>query len=153
MPTPTGARVRIVDPRRDRRPSRALVVHPRTLEQLRPLGVLDALRARSLDDPQALVHLGPQAFRVRLDELRVGSGPLGHPWMVRQQDVEDVLAEALVERGVAVERGPALEGLCEAPDEALALLRGPGGEEGVRARWIAGCDGASSNVRRLAGIP
>ncbi|MCI4145715.1 MULTISPECIES: FAD-dependent oxidoreductase [unclassified Streptomyces] len=39
-----GARVRVVERRPEPfRPSRALIVHPRTLEVLRPLGVTDAL--------------------------------------------------------------------------------------------------------------
>ena len=37
-----GARVRIIERRPEaRRPSRALIVHPRTLEGLRPLGVTE----------------------------------------------------------------------------------------------------------------
>lgn len=148
-----GARVRIVDPRTGPRPSRALVVHPRTLEQLRPLGVIDALSERALDDPQALVHLGARTVRVRLDDLGIAGRPLGHPWMIRQQDVEDVLARTLEQRGVPVERGPALEDLAAGPDGVRARLRGPGGEERVDARWVAGCDGVASTVRTLAGIP
>ena len=148
-----GARARIVDRRTAPRPSRALVLHPRTLEQLRPLGVLDALRERSLGDPAALVHLGSRTVRVRLDDLRVGDRPEGHPWMIRQQDVEDVLAAALERRGVPVERGTALEHLDLARDGARAVLRGPGGGERFDARWVVGCDGVDSTVRTLAGIP
>ncbi|MFC5139813.1 FAD-dependent monooxygenase [Actinomycetospora rhizophila] len=148
-----GAEVRIVDRRVEPRPSRALVMHPRTLEQFRPLDLVDVLRRRALDEPQALVHLGSRTVRVRLDDLRVGDGPLGHPWMVRQRDVEDVLADALHQRGVRVERGAALEDLAVGRDGARALLRGPSGEERVTARWVAGCDGIEGAVRLLAGIP
>src|SRR5690606_13161348 len=41
-----GGDVRIVERRRDRELSRAFIVHPRTLEVLAPLGVVDALIAR-----------------------------------------------------------------------------------------------------------
>ena len=42
-----GGRVRIVERRPHAiRPSRALIVHPRTLEMLRPLGVVDDMLAR-----------------------------------------------------------------------------------------------------------
>ncbi|MDF2980145.1 MAG: monooxygenase FAD-binding protein [Actinomycetospora sp.] len=148
-----GARTRIVDRRSAPRPSRALVLHPRTLEQLRPLGVLDALRERSLADPAALVHLGTRTVRVRLDDLRIGDRPEGHPWMIRQQDVEDVLGGALDRGGVPVERGTALEHLAMGRNGARALLRGPDGEERVDSRWVVGCDGVESTVRTLAGIP
>ena len=148
-----GSRARIVDRRTGPRPSRALVVHPRTLEQLRPLGVLETLRRRSLDDPEALVHLGSRTVRVRLDDLSVGDGPAGRPWMIRQQDVEDVLAEALDRRGVPVERGSALAGLAVGRDGGCGLLRRPDGEERVDASWVVGCDGVESTVGRLAGVP
>ncbi|MDD7939091.1 FAD-dependent monooxygenase [Actinomycetospora lutea] len=148
-----GAGVRIVDRRVEPRPSRALVLHPRTLEQLRPLGLVDVLRRRALDDPQALVHLGSRSVRVRLADLGVGDGPLGHPWMIRQQDVEDVLADALHGRGVPVDRGTALEDLEIGREGAHALLRGPRGEERLATPWVVGCDGVDSTVRRLAGIP
>ena len=43
-----GARVRIVERRPDAfRPSRALIMHARTLEVLRPLGVVEALLAKA----------------------------------------------------------------------------------------------------------
>ncbi|GAA4783125.1 FAD-dependent oxidoreductase [Actinomycetospora chlora] len=148
-----GAGVRIVDRRTGPRPSRALVVHPRTLEQLRPLGVLDALRRRALDEPRAIVHLGHRTVRVRLDELAVGDRPVDRPWLIRQQDVEDVLARALVRDGVRVERGTSLEDLASERPGACALLRHRGGAERVAVRWVAGCDGAESTVRTLAGIP
>ena len=47
-----GARVRVVERRPEAfRPSRAMIVHPRTLEVLRPLGVTDALLARADTSP------------------------------------------------------------------------------------------------------
>jgi 2-polyprenyl-6-methoxyphenol hydroxylase-like FAD-dependent oxidoreductase len=73
--------------------------------------------------------------------------------MIRQQDVEEVLAEALARRGVPVERGTVLEHLAVRRDGVRALLRGTAGEERVDARWIVGCDGVESTVRTLAGIP
>ena len=47
-----GARVRIVERRTDPvRPSRAMVLYPRTLEVLRPLGVVEAVLARPTPRP------------------------------------------------------------------------------------------------------
>ena len=49
-----GARVRVVERRPDAfRPSRAMVVHSRTLEVLRPLGVTDELLDRGDRAPRA----------------------------------------------------------------------------------------------------
>jgi glycine/D-amino acid oxidase-like deaminating enzyme len=53
-----GAEVRIVEQRpRAFRPSRAMIVHPRTLESLRPLGVTDALLDRGDRAPKAELDL------------------------------------------------------------------------------------------------
>ena len=54
-----GALVRVVERRTEAfRPSRALIVHPRTLEVLRPLGVTDALLAGGDVAPPVHLHLG-----------------------------------------------------------------------------------------------
>ena len=60
-----GAAVRIIDRRPEAaRPSRALILHARTLEVLRPLGVTQALLARADTAPAADLRLGARAVRV-----------------------------------------------------------------------------------------
>ena len=54
-----GADVRVIDRRQLAcRPSRALILHSRTLEVLRPLGVTQALLARADIAPAVDLHLG-----------------------------------------------------------------------------------------------
>src|SRR5690606_35065569 len=70
-----------------------------------------------------------------------------------QSETERILGERLAESGVAVERGVELVSLQLGDDAASALLRHPGGrEERVEARYVVGCDGGRSTVRRSAGI-
>lgn len=95
-----GAHVRIVDRRTMvTRPSRALIVHPRTLEGLRPLGVTESLLAVSDTAPQADLHLGGQVVQVRLADLALTETAFPHLTLVRQQQVETVLIQALADRG------------------------------------------------------
>jgi 2-polyprenyl-6-methoxyphenol hydroxylase-like FAD-dependent oxidoreductase len=69
-----GARVRIVDRRSTlARPSRALIVHPRTLEGLRPLGVTEALLGVADVAARANLQLGSRV-------LRLGLANLALPW-------------------------------------------------------------------------
>lgn len=149
-----GARVRVVDRREGPRPSRALVVHPRTVEQLRPLGVVDELRDRADTDPAALLHLRTREVPVRLGALRLTDSPIEHLWMIRQQDVEDTLGEALARHGVPVERGRELVALDgDGHGGCHPVLRTPAGrQEPAAGSWVVGCDGAGSTVRALAGI-
>lgn len=65
-----GARVRIVDRRREPfRPSRAMIVYPRTMEVLRPLGVTDALLAAdgSTSTVRAAAHISFDGAPYRAD--------------------------------------------------------------------------------------
>jgi 2-polyprenyl-6-methoxyphenol hydroxylase-like FAD-dependent oxidoreductase len=150
-----GAGVRVVERRATPfRPSRALIVHPRTLEVLRPLGVVDALRARADTAPSARLHLGRRVVPVTLAGLDLPDSAFPHLTLLRQADVEDVLGDALARRGVQVERGTELVGLdrLDSQDGPRAALRSPAGLERTACRWIVGCDGTDSSVRGAAGI-
>ena len=107
-----GGRVRIVDRRPEAfRPSRALIVHPRTLEVLRPLGVTQALLARADVAPEIRLHLGSREARIQLAGLALPDTAFPHLSLLRQMDVEMVLSQALARRGVPVERGTELAGV------------------------------------------
>ena len=148
-----GAAVRVVERRPDAvRPSRALILHSRTLEVLRPLGVTPALLARSDTAPAADLQLGSRLIRVTLAGLALPDTAFPHLSLVRQMDVEQVLAGALADRGVEVERGTELTRVREDPDGVRAVLRSPAGTEEARCGFLAGCDGPGSVVRTQAGI-
>lgn len=148
-----GARVRIVDRRPEAvHPSRALILHSRTLEVLRPLGVTAELLARADTAPQVWLHLGSRAVHVRLAGLALPDTAFPHLSLLPQMEVERVLAGALADRGVQVERGTELTWVRDAADAARVLLRSDSGAEEVACRFVAGCDGAASTVRDQAGI-
>lgn len=149
-----GAQVRVVERRPEAfRPSRALIVHPRTLEVLRPLGVVDALLARADISPTVCLHLGSRVVSVRLTEFALPDTAFPHLSLLRQMDVETVLGRALAHRGIQVERGTELIGLRDGADRGpLVTLRSPTGVEETTCALVAGCDGAVSTVRTLAGI-
>ncbi|HEU5424884.1 MAG TPA: FAD-dependent monooxygenase, partial [Nitrolancea sp.] len=148
-----GARVRLIERRRDAfRPSRALILHPRTLEALRPLGVTDALLARADRAPAAHLHLGARMVPASLAELALPDTAFPHLTLIRQLEVETVLARALKERGVAVERGVELLDLRDEGSGVRATLRTRSGVEEAAFALVAGCDGPESTVRGIAGI-
>ncbi len=148
-----GADIRIIERRLDAfRPSRALIVHPRTLEVLRPLGVTDALLARADIEPRARLHLGNRAVGVRFGRLALADAAFPHLSLLRQMDVEQVLGQALADRGVVIERGTELIAVRQCPEGAHAVVRSPAGPEAVLCRYVVGCDGPASTVRSHAGI-
>jgi 2-polyprenyl-6-methoxyphenol hydroxylase-like FAD-dependent oxidoreductase len=149
-----GATVRIVDRQLDRvHESRALAVQPRTLEVLRGLGVVQELVERGNDAVWVQLHAGGRTVRVRLFGLGLDDTAFPFLLFVSQAVTEQILLDHLVGCGVQVERGVELVGFHADPEVVTGTLRhGDGRIEQVRARYLVGCDGAHSTVRRGAGI-
>ncbi len=148
-----GAHVRIIERRREAfRPSRALILHPRTLEVLRPLGVSEAVLARADIAPEGHLHLGSHVVRARLAELALPDTAFPHLSLVRQMDVETILAQALAERGIEVERGTQLLDVRDETGGARVTLRTGDRAEQTAYEYVAGCDGPDSTVRRCTDI-
>ena len=148
-----GAAVRVIDRRPEAdRLSRALIMHARTLEVLRPLGVTQALLARADTAPAADLQLGSRLVRVALAALALPDTAFPHLSLIRQMDVERVLGAALADRGIEVERGTELVDVRDEPWGVRALLRSAVQTEEALFGFVAGCDGSASTVRAKAGI-
>ncbi|MTD54584.1 FAD-dependent monooxygenase [Amycolatopsis pithecellobii] len=148
-----GATVRIVERRPVAfRPSRAMIMHSRALESLRPLGVTAGLLDRGDRAPRAELHLGPRRVSARLADVGLRDTAFPHLTLLRQMDVEEVLTDALKARGVEVERGVEFVDLSQDAAAAHVVLRHGGQSEQTTCRFVAACDGAGSTGRRIAGI-
>ena len=147
-----GGDVRIVERRRDRELSRAFIVHPRTLEVLAPLGVVDALIARGDRSTVATLRARGRSASVRLAGPGVTDTPYPFLLAIPQVAVEEILEDHLRRVGVPVARGVEFTGLTQYADRVVCRLRGPGGEREVAAGYVVGCDGGDSTVRRSVGI-
>ncbi|MBP2704586.1 FAD-dependent monooxygenase [Microbispora sp. RL4-1S] len=77
-----------------------------------------------------------------------GRGPAEGVGLVAQQQLELILAARAAELGVEVRRGAELTGF-EADDDGVTVTAD---EQRVRTRWLVGCDGGRSTVRKLAGF-
>lgn len=71
---------------------------------------------------------------------------------VPQDRVEAVLEEWALSLGAQILRGHEVVGVTQWPDRVEAQLDGPDGPLTVSGRYLVGCDGARSMVRRAAGI-
>ena len=129
-----------------------MIVHPRTLEVLRPLGVTDDLLAHGDTSPRVRLHLGARSVPVGLAQLALTDTAFPHLTLLRQADVEAVLARALDERGVAVEYGTELVDLGETADGPRVRLRTRSGDEVAACTAVVGCDGVDSAVRAKLGV-
>jgi 2-polyprenyl-6-methoxyphenol hydroxylase-like FAD-dependent oxidoreductase len=113
-------------------------------------GLLERFRAETTyAGPVPQFPFGP----LRLDFSRLGTSPL-HVLSIPQRRLEQVLDEHLRELGGSVRRGHEVLAL-SLPGGASGVtldVRGPGGDYRLHTRYLVGCDGAHSLVRKQAGI-
>lgn len=148
-----GASVRVVERRTEPfRPSRAMILHPRALEGLRPLGVSERVVDRGDTAPTAELHLGRRVVRVELAEVDLPGTAYPHLTLVRQADVEEVLLEAVEEAGIPVAWGAELVDLTQHDGRVHHVVDVRGRTTTGESTYLAGCDGPASTVRRLTGI-
>jgi 2-polyprenyl-6-methoxyphenol hydroxylase-like FAD-dependent oxidoreductase len=111
-------------------------------------GLLDRLRQEAtFAGPVPRFSFGP----LQLDFSRLGTSPV-HILTVPQRRLEKALEARLTELGGTVRRGHELTALSPHDDAVTLDVRGPGGDYRLRARYLVGCDGAHSLVRKHAGI-
>jgi 2-polyprenyl-6-methoxyphenol hydroxylase-like FAD-dependent oxidoreductase len=153
--TRLGVRIRIID-KADTpgTTSRALVVHARTLEFYRQIGIDDEVVRRSLPFSAANLWAGGRhAARIVFGDMGRGLSPFPHMRVFPQDEHEALLIERLAQQGVTVERPTELVSLASDDDGMRAELRlGDGTTESCNARYVAGSDGAHSRVRESLGV-
>ncbi|WP_326656789.1 FAD-dependent oxidoreductase [Streptomyces sp. NBC_00385] len=130
-------------------------------------GLLDAVIGASRADatkvgaaPDAVEAPAPRdvshfaGMELHADDIDVASlpfrlpGPAMEGFMTSLEALGTVLAEHAASAGVQVVRGAAVTAVAQ-DDESVVVTAG--GQE-YRARWLVGCDGGRSTVRRLAGF-
>jgi 2-polyprenyl-6-methoxyphenol hydroxylase-like FAD-dependent oxidoreductase len=130
--------------------AKAVGIQPRTLEMWEDMGLLRAALDAAIPMTGQLLYVnGEQAGRMVL-EL-----PPEIPYAfvaLPQYETERLLRERLAVFGQQAERGVALRSFEQDADGVRAVLAGPEGEETVRARYLIGCDGAHSVVRKGLGL-
>ncbi|ONI54992.1 MULTISPECIES: FAD-dependent oxidoreductase [unclassified Streptomyces] len=150
-----GAAVRIVDKSPAHpRTSRAKGPNPRSLEILADLRVVDEVLAagsaplpmRVYRDHRPVAETDPWA-----DAAPTPATRFDRPWLIAQWRLEEILRARLAGHGVRVELGREVVGLVEEADgHHVDVTFADGRAE--RARYVVGCDGAHSPVRKLLGI-
>ncbi|WP_405582893.1 FAD-dependent monooxygenase [Streptomyces sp. NBC_01092] len=123
--------------------SRASTLHARTMELLDSRGLLDALGTPP-DEPRG--HFGGVPLDLTLPS------PWPGQWKVPQTRTEELLQDWVVGLGADVRRGHELRAVRVGEDGVEAVAAGPDGRAlRVRARFVVGCDGEDSTLRRLTG--
>jgi 2-polyprenyl-6-methoxyphenol hydroxylase-like FAD-dependent oxidoreductase len=75
-------------------------------------------------------------------------GPADNPFGVAMEHLERVLAAHALSVGVEIRRGRGVDGF-EVSDDQVTVHAG---DQRIRARWLVGCDGGRSTVRKQGGF-
>jgi 2-polyprenyl-6-methoxyphenol hydroxylase-like FAD-dependent oxidoreductase len=150
--THLGIKVRIIDKTTEPgTTSRALGVHARTLEFYRQLGFADEVVAHGIKTVG--VNLWVSGMKVaRIPLAQMGEGQTAFPFLLiyPQDEHEKLLIRKLDELGVRVERATELLHFEQQDERVRASLMLPDrSEEIFEAAYLAGCDGATSTVRKV----
>ncbi|MEU0040158.1 FAD-dependent oxidoreductase [Streptomyces sp. NPDC006333] len=146
-----GAEVVVVDQRPGpTTESRASTLHARTMEILDSRGLLDELGTPPCE-PRG--HFGGVPLDLTLP------GPYPGQWKVAQTRTEELLQRRAADLGADLWRRHQLlsltvrDGAAGAAEGVEAETIGPYGPVRIRARYLVGCDGEDSTVRRLVRAP
>lgn len=123
---------------------RVLSLHIRSIELMAMRGLLDRFLERGRQRPVGGVFAGiAKPAPAGLDSAH--NYMLGIP----QPVIDHLLEEHAIELGAQVRRGCAVAGF-EQDDEGVTVELADG--ERLRSRYLVGCDGARSTVRKLLGV-
>ncbi|MCK9688150.1 FAD-dependent monooxygenase [Scleromatobacter humisilvae] len=139
-----GVDVAVVERRVDQQlaGTRARGLHARSIELLDQRGLAERFIAQGRMAPRAQFGGMP---------LHIGDLPTRHACVLalEQQHVERLLADWIAGLGVPVLRGREVTGFAQ-DDDGVDIHLAAGGP--LRARYLVGCDGGRSRVRKAAGI-
>jgi 2-polyprenyl-6-methoxyphenol hydroxylase-like FAD-dependent oxidoreductase len=133
--------------------SRGKGLQPRTLEVFGDLGIVDRVIANGrMAMPTRVVGRDGQVTAGGAVPADRPDVPYPASLITPEWRIEEALRLRLSELGGAVEFGTTFDGFVQADDGVSARLVRDGAAETVAARWLVGCDGGHSRVRKEAGI-
>jgi 2-polyprenyl-6-methoxyphenol hydroxylase-like FAD-dependent oxidoreductase len=131
--------------------SRGKGLSPRSLEVLDDLAVIDRVLAcgttrmphRKYRGAEVIAEIDPGAGQLPTPDVPYPAG-----LMIPQWRVEQILRDRLADFGVAVELGTEFRRFSQHADYVTAAA----GEAEISARYLVGCDGGRSTVRKALGL-
>ncbi|MFE4058611.1 FAD-dependent monooxygenase [Streptomyces sp. NPDC059096] len=145
-----GVSVTVLEARKVRGPhSRALTVHPRTIENLAFRGAAEPFLAEGVRIPRG--HFGGLTELMDFSALET---PFPFTLAIPQTRTEELLEAHARAAGARILRGHQVTGLAQEADAGRVTVRvtGPDGPYALEASYVVGCDGTRSTVRDAAGI-
>ncbi|MEU1646917.1 rifampin monooxygenase [Micromonospora zamorensis] len=123
---------------------RALGLHARSIEVMDQRGLLERFLALGQQHPVG-------GFFAAIPKPSPSGLDTAHPYVlgIPQTTTDRLLAEHAADVGVEIRRGCELVGLSQ-DDDGVTVRLADGGQ--LRSRYLVGCDGGRSTVRKLLGV-
>lgn len=150
-----GIKFRIIDENAARaKESRALAVQARSLELYQSLGLVDQVLSRGMQGTAVNGYMkGKKLLDVSFSGIGRDDTPYPYVFLLSQSINEEILEESLHNHGFKVERQTSLEHFEQNESKVTAhIKRTDGSVEIAEAKYLVGCDGARSNVRKSTGL-
>lgn len=135
--------------------SRGKGLQPRSLEIFEDLGIVDTVLANAQVMPMDAIAPDGSSRRVgEVPDSLLGRSDIPYPASVITPEwrVEEALRNLLRELGSGVRFGTTLDSYSTEEQNVTATVTRAGAQETIRARWLVGCDGGHSAVRKQSGI-
>lgn len=146
-----GVDCRLIDSRdAPRHWDRATVVHPRSLEVLEAIGIVDRFLAAGVRQRAVRLH----SDGALLGELDLGSCGSAYAFNLGlpEEVTESILTEHLRAQGGEVTRSCRLVGLAQGAGAVRATVEQDGERRELVPGWVVGCDGLHSPTREMSSI-
>jgi 2-polyprenyl-6-methoxyphenol hydroxylase-like FAD-dependent oxidoreductase len=135
--------------------SRALGIQAKTLELFQNIGLIQTFLKLGMRAEGVELHLNKKRrMSVDMSDMARPDTPYPFIFMLSQSETERILIEALKEKSVEVRRRHTLVAFRQDPASFVtAEIETPSGvRELIQAKYLVGCDGAHSAVRKLLGL-
>lgn len=131
--------------------SRAIGIQPRTIEVFSRLDVAGEVLKRARTIEKGNLYFSGQ-WTAKLEFSRLVT-PYPFVTLLRQNETEAILEEALNDHGRYVRRGESLVSLTHYPSRTLAHLESNDSHRTIEAKYVVAADGANSSIRRMLALP
>lgn len=133
--------------------SKAVIVHARTLEIYDQVNLAQkAVSGGEIVQKGALMHDGKISARLDFSDFGGRLSPFPFFLIFEQSKNEHLLYEHLQQNGKEVHWQTEMESLTQDADGVRVVLSAGNGKQTVEARYLVGCDGASSPTRHFLGL-
>lgn len=150
-----GVRALVIDGKNGpTRESRALGLQARSIEIYDQLGLADRVLAEATRAPSIHPGYGPKVFgSIPIGRMGITATPFPGLFILEQSRNERILRDAFLELGGTILWQHSLIALDRGGSGVTVTAAGPDGSTTLRSAWLIAADGASSEVRKVLGIP